>query len=267
MTRARRAAEFIVNARLAHQPLGALPVDIRPRDEQEGYAAQQAARPLLTAAGFGELAGYKVGCTSRAMQEFLGIPTPCAGSMFSGSVHDVEGSLPHDPGGRLGFECEIAVWIGADLDDLDDRPDGYARGRIVDAIEASCAAIEVVADRYVDYASLGVPTLIADDFFHVGCVVGPKVTDFDPNDLRSVRASMEVDGEHVGSGTGADLLDDPINVLSWLAGAAASRRDPLRAGQVVMLGSIVATRWVDPSTSATAVVSNDPLGQVVAHIG
>ncbi len=51
-----------------------------------------------------------------------------------------------------------------------DRP--YTQENVADAVGAMAAGIEIVDDRYVDYKSLDTPTLIADDFFDAGCVIG-----------------------------------------------------------------------------------------------
>ena len=58
--------------------------------------------------------------------------------------------------------------------------DGRKRTRdsVAPSVAACMAAIELVDDRYADYRSLGTPTLIADDFFHVGCVLAPEVTEW-----------------------------------------------------------------------------------------
>ena len=127
------------------------------------------------------------------------------------------------------------------------------------------AAIEIVEDRYVDYATLDTPTLIADDFFAAGCVLGPERPGLPPGGLADVGATMLVDGEPVGRGTGRDVLGDPLNALAWLARSASERGAPLRAGELVLLGSLVATHWLEPGDAVS--VRNDALGEVVLDLG
>ena len=124
------------------------------------------------------------------------------------------------------------------------------------------AAIEVVEDRYVDYRALDTPTLIADDFFHYGCVLGTEVDHVDPGALGEVAATMAINQVDVGRGRGTDILGNPLVVLAWLANHCVSYGTPLRAGDVVLLGSLVQTQWVAPGDGVE--VHNDVLGDVRA---
>jgi 2-oxo-3-hexenedioate decarboxylase/2-keto-4-pentenoate hydratase len=255
-----RAAAQLVASRLGGGVLDRLPPELTPNDEAEAYRVQAAARPLLEAAGLGRQAGWKVGCTTATMQAFLAIPNPCAGTMFLARMWHGAHRFELPPGRRLGVECEIAVRLG---EDLPPRRGGYPSGEVASAVSACMAAIEVVEDRYRAYGELDTATLIADDFFHYAGVLGPEEQDFDPRRLVEVSATMEIEGESVGSGVGSDVLGEPLRVLSWLAESAAAWGTPLRAGEVVLLGSLVQTRWVD--APSRVVVRNDALGEVRAH--
>ena len=263
MTRAeaiRRAAEHIAGARVAGERLDRLPAEIRPADEREGYAVQEEVHRRLAAAGRGPLAGRKIGCTSAVMQHFLGIDHPCAGGVPASLVHTGAARIPVPRTARVGVECEIAVRLARDLPwEEDDPPDPAA------AVGSCMAAIEIVEDRYVDYATLDTPTLIADDFFAAGCVLGPERPRLPPGGLADVGATMLVNGEPVGRGTGRDVLGDPLNALAWLARSASERGAPLRAGELVLLGSLVATHWLEPGDAVS--VRNDALGEVVLDLG
>lgn len=232
------AAAALYDARTSLRPFGGFPPGCAPRDEAEGYAVQDALHERLHERG--PLVGSKIGCTTRVMQAFLGIAAPCAGGIFAKTVYATDAEVPHDAFVRPGVECELAVVLGDDLPH-DDVP--LDRERVARAIDACMAAIEIVDDRYVDYASLGAPALIADDFFGAGCVLGPRRR-FDPRDLAAVGASMLVNGRTAGTGSGADILGEPLEALAWLARHRADRGDPLRAGELVLLGSVVQTQWI-----------------------
>ncbi len=103
------------------------------------------------------------------------------------------------------------------------------------------AGIELVDDRYVDYAALPAPVLIADDFFNAGVVLGTAVPDWRGLDLATIEGVMTVDGTEIGRGRGADILGHPLSALAWLADHRAALGLPLRAGEFVMLGSVVKT--------------------------
>jgi len=253
------AAALIASTRLGGELLGDLGENIRPPTELDAYRVQAITRRLLEAAGFGRQSGWKIGCTTEVMQAYLNIDSPCAGTMFQASTWHGRHAFAVPPRGRLGVECEIAVRLARDLPRRD-AP--YELADMPAAVAAAMAAIEVVQDRYVDYPSLDTPTLIADDFFHHACVLGPPSESMRPESLRDVTASMTINGLQVGRGTGTDILGEPLQVLCWLANNAAAWGTPLLAGDVILLGSLVQTQWVQAGDAVT--VTNDPLGEVAA---
>ena len=243
------AARILVERRRSLTPIDPLPESLRPRDEAEGYALQQVAKQRLAAAGLGPAVGHKIGCTTAVMQAFLGIPNPCAGNVYAAGVLRRGGRVPRHRFVKLGIECEIAVELGSDLeagDGFDGAQDSpFDRERVAAAVKAVMPAIEIVDDRYRDFRAVGVPTLIADDFFHSGCVLGEPVLDWQRLDLASLTGATFIDGAEVGRGTGASVMGHPLNALAWLANARSKLGiGPLRQGEFVLLGSLVETRWL-----------------------
>jgi 2-keto-4-pentenoate hydratase len=193
------------------------------------------------------------------MQEYLGIRNPCAGGVFDTTIHHLAGQFTIPRELRVGVECEISVTLGRDLLPSEGPVDERT---VVAAVESCSAAIEVVEDRYVDYPSLTAASLIADDFFGAGCVLGEPQTEFQPQDLGTVTATMWINGEAVGSGTGTDVLGNPMNALTWLANNLLGRGQMLRKGDFVLLGSLVQTNWVKPGDEV--LIRNQPLGDARA---
>jgi 2-oxo-3-hexenedioate decarboxylase/2-keto-4-pentenoate hydratase len=188
--------------------------------------------------------GHKIGCTTPVMQAFLGIASPCAGEIFGRTVLRSGARIPAHGFRRVGVECEIAVMLGSDLPK---RSVPYDREAVAHAVGGVMAAIEIVDDRYADYRALGVPLLVADDFFNAGCVLGPVRRRWRGLDLASLEGAMRVNGEEVGRGRGELVMGHPLAALAWLANERlAHGLAPLRAGQFVLLGSVVATRWLNP---------------------
>jgi 2-oxo-3-hexenedioate decarboxylase/2-keto-4-pentenoate hydratase len=216
----------------------------------------------LTGHGWGMIVGHKIGCTTPVMQAYLGIHNPCAGGVVDTTVRYGHGHIPIPPAIRVGVECEIAVRLG---DSLTPATAPFDRKRVATAVSGCMAAIEIVEDRYVDYPSLDTPTLIADDFFGAGCVLGQIVTGFDPFALANVTATMAINGHEVGSGVGTDVLGHPLDALVWLANNTAARGLSLHAGEFVLLGSLVQTHWVEGGDKIH--ILNDPLGEVQAAFG
>ncbi len=255
-TRWERAASILVEQRRSLTPIEALPEALRPRDEAEGYALQSVMRRVLDEAGLGRTVGHKIGCTTPVMQAFLGIPNPCAGGIHERAVLHASARLPRSRFVKLGIECEIAVELAKDLEPQDAPLD---RESVAPAIGAVMAAIEIVDDRYRDYRTLGVPTLIADDFFHSGCVLGERVTDWQRLDLAALTGVTRIDGIEAGRGNGSLVMGHPLNALAWLANARAMHGlPPLKAGEFVLLGSVVETKWLAAGQQAR--IEIDELG-------
>jgi len=252
------AANAIAAARRDRTPLQPLAADIAPQDEAAGYRIQDALHDLL-AADFGALVGYKIGCTSAVMQQYLGIPHPCGGGVFAKGVHASGASLPAKDFVRVGVECEIAVRLARDLEP---SPAPFTADAVAQSIEAYLPAIEIVDDRYADWQTIGAPTLVADDFFAAGCVLGTPVMRSAAPDLLDVVGRAMINGVEDARGTGADVLGHPHNALAWLANHLAAGGKALRAGQIVLTGSLVKTIWLKPGDRVTMDLSG--LGAVQA---
>ncbi|QWG25175.1 fumarylacetoacetate hydrolase family protein [Bradyrhizobium sediminis] len=241
------AAKAIATARRNRTPLAALPPDIAPQDEAEGYRIQRALHDLLLPHA-GAMVGYKIGCTSAVMQRYLDIPHPCGGGVFAKGVHDSGARLAASDYVRVGVECEIAVKLARDLLPTE-AP--FTAEWVGEAIEAYYPAIEIVDDRYVKWETMGAPTLVADDFFAAGCVLGEAVERTKAPDLLKVTGRAVINGVEAGRGTGADVLGHPHNALAWLANHLAAEGRGLHAGQIVLTGSLVKTVWLKAGDSVT----------------
>jgi 2-oxo-3-hexenedioate decarboxylase/2-keto-4-pentenoate hydratase len=254
------AAGLLAKARLGGVRFTGLPDGRRPVDEAEAYAIQDALHARLAAAGRGPLVGYKIGCTTPVMQRFLGIDNPCAGGVLRAGVQRVDGSFRHADFLRVGVECEIAVALARDLPAAD-AP--YDRHEVAAAVGACMAAIEVVDDRYDNYRALDPLTLVADDFFHAGCVLGEPVAHWRGLDLPALAGRMTINGSEVGRGRGGDVLGHPLAALAWLANLCAAHDRPLQADAFVLLGSVVETRWLEPGDRVAIAI--DGLGTARAR--
>ncbi len=249
------AARHLSAGRLQHTPIPHLPDELRPADLSAAYAIQGALHDLYRTRGHGDQAGYKIGCTTPVMQRYLGIDHPCAGGLLKPTIHQQSADLVMGDFCRPGVECEIAVKLGANLPPL---PQPYDSHTVAPAVAAVTAAIEIVDDRYRDYTTFDTPTLVADDFFGAGCIIGPWRSDWQNLDLAKLGGTMAINDEPVGTGLGADIMGHPFAALAWLANHAATRAKPLEAGMIILLGSLVATKWT--TTGDIVQINIDELG-------
>ena len=84
-------------------------------------------------------------------------------------------------------------------------------------------------------------------------------------DLVNATGSMTINGQPAGEGKGGDVLGHPLDALAWLANTLAARGKSLSTGNIVMTGSIVSTKFLNPGD--TAVVSIEGLGEATVVVG
>lgn len=239
MTPAQRAeaARWISSRRIAGTSLADIPASLRPATPEEGYAVAGMVRAEMTKAGRGELVGWKVGATTPVMQKLLNVPGPCAGAMLASGRLDSPARIDTARHVKIGCECEVAVRMAKPLGK------GATRQEAEDAIAALHPAIEIVDNRYGDFASMGPAPLIADDFFHAGFVLGPERRDWKGLDLAAAVGVTRADGVEVQRGKGSDVLGHPFESLVWLANQLATTGERIEAGQIVMTGSLPLPHW------------------------
>jgi len=249
------AAQALFDGARQRAKLTGLPPDLEPADMAEAYAAQAVLQRLWQEAGAGAVAGWKVALTSPVMQQLVGVSQPCEGAIFARRIHESPARLNHGEFVNPGVESEIAVRLAKDL------PAGagpYHRHSVADAVGEVMPAIELVDDRAMDYAKITPGLLIADNAWNAGCVLGPPCPHWRELDLAALAGRMEINGETVGEGVGGDALGHPFEPLAWLANNLNDRGLQLNAGDVVMTGSIVATKWLNAGDRMATII--DELG-------
>jgi len=238
-----KAAEMLMTAHANSVPFAPFAAAFGIASVSDAYAVQRDyVRLQMQARGTGA-AGYKIGLTSKRMQEMCGIDSPIAGVVLSDRVHASRASVSASAYGRMGLEFEIAVRLKRDL-----APDGVlALAEVADAVEAVCPAIEIVDDRRADYRALDVLSLIADNSWNAGIVLGEFVSAWP--ELATIGGLISVDGIALDRGSGGDVLGHPFHPVAWLASHLAKEGAGLRAGDIVMTGSLVTTKFPDRPAS------------------
>jgi 2-keto-4-pentenoate hydratase len=232
---AQRAADALLAEHQANARFRTLGPPDGPATISDAYDIQERYVALLRGK-HGDVVGYKVGLTSATMQTFCGIDHPIGGVVLASRVHQSGASVRRADFGRLGLEFEIAVRIKSDVP-VTGRP--WNVETIAPHIDGVCAAIELVDDRSADYSNLDVLSLVADNSWNGGIVLSEFATKW--SDLEGVLGRASKDGAAIGEGHGRDILGHPFNSAAWLATQLNSRGTGLKAGQVVMTGSVMKT--------------------------
>ena len=253
-----QAAQFLLEAHRTRKPFGPIPASCAARTVDEAYAVQAALHALM-AATHGPVAGYKIALTTPVMQHMVGFHEPVSGAILARTMQHSPCIIRSTDYGRLGVECEIAVRLAADLPVM---PALYSRDHITEAIGTVMAAFELIDDRHADYAQFApqILSIIADNAWNGGIVLGPPATDWRTVDLAAVHGTMVINDAVVGEGYGRDVMGHPLDALVWLANVLAKRGQRLLRDMVVMTGSIVATKFVHPGD--TVHFSMDGIGEV-----
>jgi 2-keto-4-pentenoate hydratase len=234
-----------------------LPPGIAPSTEAEGAAVQAA---LAGLAGAVPPAGFKIGATGKRMQVYLGVDAPIAGFMRAEDIYQGHTDLRFADFINPGVECEVAVRLARDL-----PPGPCSLEQATAAVDEFFAAVEIVENRYGDLKALGTSTLLADQMYHCAAVIGDgHGVDWRGLDIGALHGRIELDNGTADHGVTTDLLGHPLNGLAWLAGSAeAAAFGGLKAGQVVMLGSVTPPVWL--TGPATVTVSFPPLPAVTVR--
>ncbi len=254
--RAEKAAAMLIRARDAGGAVPRLPAELRPVTMQEGYAIQDEVIRQRAASGMTQ-AGWKVGCTSKVMQEMLGLDEPGAGAVLAANHHTTPARQVASGLTNPVAECEIAVRIGRDVEP---REGGHDRTTVAGCVASCMAAIELAELRLPEHADMAPGEKVADDFFQKLIVTGEEVTRWQALDLAALRATTTVSGVARGEGFGGDSLGHPLNTVAWLANCLAERGTRLLAGHVVLTGSLVEAVLVEEGDDIVCAVES--LGEV-----
>jgi 2-keto-4-pentenoate hydratase len=215
-----------------------LPDAIAPGNFDEAYAAQEALCALWEPR-LGRIAGRKIAVTTKVMQELMGINQPCGGAIFASRIHQSPTSIRKTDYVNVRVECELAVRLAHDLPKAS-APHTPAGARA--AIGEVMAAFELIEDRCADYKTSKALSLIADNAWNGGIVIGPAKPLPAGLDLNGITGRLMRNGKPEATGK----TDNPMGALAWLANLAVERGRPITAGMVVITGSVVTTVDIAP---------------------
>lgn len=193
--------------------------------------------------------GKKIGLTSKAVQEMIGVFQPDFGILTSVMTHAEGATVDLDTLIQPKIEAEIAFVLKQDL-----AGPGVTAMDVLRATDHVCACFEVVDSR-IDNWDIRIQDTVADNASCGVYVLGE--TRVDPRDVDLTLAGLliELNGEAHATGVGAAVQGSPANAVAWLANTLGRLGMPFRAGEVILSGSLA---------PLIPVASGDTF---VAHIG
>ena len=239
------AAERIWNVYRSRVPCAPVRDLVGVADVELAYAVQETNTVRWLKEGR-KLSGRKIGLTSKAVQQQLGVDQPDFGMLFTDML-----CVDGEPLAAARFmqprvEAEIALVLKKSLD-----RESHSMEDIANATDYAVAAIEIVDSRIAKW-DIRFGDTVADNASSGGYVLGSERKKLADIDLVGCQMTMERRREVISRGTGAACLGNPLNAAVWLADMMAKRGRPLGAGDVVLTGALGPMVSVAPGDDITA---------------
>ena len=225
----------------------------------DAYAVQAALVARKRAAG-ARVIGWKIGLTSRAMQQALNITTPDSGVLLDDMLFHHGDTVPKGRFIQPRIEAEIAFVMKTALSGTQ-----VTRADVVLATDYVAPSLEILdtrilrADPATGRARVIFDT-VSDNAANAGIVLGRERHAIDAFDLRWVGAVVKRDGVVEETGLGAGVLDDPVTGILWLVHRLAQYGMEISAGDIVLSGSFIRPVEAPPGSHFNA--DFGPFGQV-----
>ena len=198
---------------------------------EDAYHIQQ--RMLARRIEKGEkVVGKKIGVTSKAVMNMLGVGQPDFGYLLDGMVYNEGESIPMSSLIQPKAEGEIAFLLNKDL-----MGPGLTAADILAATEGVMACFEIVDSRIQDW-KIKIQDTVADNASCGVFVLGDKLVDPKKVDLALCGMVLEKNGEIVVTGAGAATMASPVNAIVWLANTLGRLGIGLNAGDIVLSGAL-----------------------------
>jgi len=231
----------------------------RPPSEQgrrlelaEAYRLQDSLREALLARGE-RLAGWKAAFTNRAAHEAKHLAEPGCAFLLASGVLASGAEVPFARFSGLAVEAEVAFVMRREL-----AGPGVTPARAATAVEGALPALELVDFRYEGKA-VGTD-VIAEGVYAVAIVLGGALTPITGIDLALEGLVYEQSGALAATNTAAEVMGNPLNSLAWVANHLGARGLGLRAGDIVMTGSV--SKLLRPRAGDTVRATYTRLGSV-----
>jgi len=237
-------AQYLLDAVDERRDVQAITKQVDNLSIDDGYAIQAALIELYIARG-DSIAGAKLGLTSVAKQEQMGVDEPCYGVVLQSTVLDgPEGALDELIHPRA--EGELVFILAEDL-----AGPGVTADDVLDATEKVVGGIEVIDSRFEKF-SFTLEDVIGDNTSAARVAIGSEGVGPREMDLAAIDCFVDVNGETVATATGADLLGSPAGCMAMLANHLGKHGQKLEAGWFVMAGAPSAAQPLAPGTQMTA---------------
>jgi len=226
-------ADRIVEGRRSRKPMD-LAGATAGLSEADSYKVQFAVHDRLAADGSDRMAGWKVALTLPSQYEPMKLSGPVFAGIYQSGVRPSGTVFEKGWPIKAGIECEMVARLAKDA------PAGqrYTVDSIKPFVGNLYCGSEVVENRYTDVAKLSGPGRIADDVLQAACIIGTEIEGWQSLDFAAVTGRSEFEGKEIGAGPGTNVMGGALISLAWLANKLIEHGKHLKAGDVVLTGSV-----------------------------
>ncbi|MEV3963025.1 fumarylacetoacetate hydrolase family protein [Nocardia sp. NPDC050193] len=245
------AAEVLLRAERTRTDRKPVTEDWPGLDVATAYRVQDALIARKVAAGE-KIVGVKLGLTSQAKQQRMGITSPLTAWLTDAMVLEAGTPIPTGELIHPRVEPEIVFVLGERLEGP-----GVTAATALAAVRSVYAGLEVIDSRFTDFR-FTLPDVLADNASSARFVIGGVERSPADLDLALEECVLRMDGTVVDSATGAAVQGHPAQALALAANALAERGLALEAGWIVLTGGM---------TDAVPVESGTQIAAEFTHLG
>jgi 2-oxo-3-hexenedioate decarboxylase len=245
-------AEYLLDAERDREAVSPITDTEQELTLEDAYAIQSTLVARKVAIGE-RIVGAKLGLTSRAKQEAMGVHEPVYASLTDRMLLPAEAPLRLAELIHPRVEPEVVFVMGDDL-----AGPGVTAPDALEATAGVCCGLEIIDSRYADFR-FTLPDVVADNASAARFVLGPvrAAPDFD---LSLVGCVLEADGAPADTAAGAAVLGHPAEAVALLANELGRRGTKIEAGWIVLSGGLTDAIKLEPGSSVEATFAR--LGRV-----
>ena len=230
-----KAANILYDSRINLKKIKELPKECIPKNQNEAYAIQNAlTKKYLLANNETKVIGKKIGCTNKAAQMQLNVKESFFGNIFSNNISKSNCIINSKKYFSPFVEPEFSFVLKEELD-ISKAP--YSSDVISEFILDVLPSIELVDSRYEDWTKVGVNNLIADNAVHAHWIFGKESKNLNIIDFNNHSVDLFINGNLIEKGNSKNVMENPINSLTWLINKLASNGQYLPKNHYVSTGT------------------------------
>lgn len=231
-------AQYLLDAERERREVVRVTVDYPELNVENAYAVQEELVRMKCEENL-SIVGLKMGLTSRAKMEQMGVEEPIYGYLFNNMLLENYGELSFGTCIHPKVEAEIAFILDKDIEGP-----GVTGAQVLAATEYVVPALEIIDSRYENFR-FTLPDVIADNASASRVVFGNSLTRPDRIDLDLVGMVLNINGKAREMAAGAAVLGHPAHAIAALANMLGRKGETLKTGQIILAGAVTEAVRID----------------------